>query len=191
MPKRSIEHANESRERIISSASALMRANGYDGVGIDKITEQAGLTAGAFYRHFASKQVLFEEVVSRAMQEASEHMPRISTTDDIQSFVAAYLAQRKFKQVLTGCVVAAMAPDLTRNGQLVQLHAAHYVQSIHSAMTRVLTQFGEQQAEDIAWQIMSGAVGGLVLARLMGAVVGAKIDSAVMNGTRRQMNALK
>jgi TetR/AcrR family transcriptional regulator, transcriptional repressor for nem operon len=184
MPKRSAEHAAQSREKIIASASALMRANGFDGVGIDAITAHAGLTAGAFYRHFASKQVLLEEVVSRAMQEASQHMPRIANADDILVFVQAYLAQRKFKQIVAGCVVAAMAPDLTRNGDTVRAHAALYVQSIHTAMARVLVQYSDGQAAAIAWQIISAAVGGLVLARLLGGKTGAQIDAAVVDGTQ-------
>jgi TetR/AcrR family transcriptional regulator, transcriptional repressor for nem operon len=185
MPKRSAEHAAQSRQKIIASASALMRANGFDGIGIDAITAHAGLTAGAFYRHFASKQALLEEVVSRAMQEASEHMPRIATADDIAAFVAAYLSQRKFKQVIAGCVVAAMAPDLTRNGDVVRSHAALYVQSIHTAMSRALVHCGDEQAAAIAWQIMSAATGGLVLARLMGSKIGAQIDAAVVGGTHQ------
>jgi TetR/AcrR family transcriptional regulator, transcriptional repressor for nem operon len=185
MPKRSAADAAQSREKIIASASALMRARGYDGIGIDAITAHAGLTAGAFYRHFASKQVLLEEVVSRAMKEASMHMPRIATADDIATFVAAYLSQRKFKQVIAGCVVAAMAPDLTRNGDVVRAHAALYVQSIHIAMARALTHCTDEQADAIAWQIMSAATGGLVLARLMGSKLGAQIDAAVLDGTHQ------
>lgn len=185
MPKRSVADAAQSREKIIASASALMRANGFDGIGIDAITAHAGLTAGAFYRHFASKQVLLEEVVARAMQEASEHMPRIAAADDIAAFVAAYMSQRKFKQVIAGCVVAAMAPDLTRNGGVVRSHAALYVQNIHTAMTRALVHCGDEQAASIAWQIMSAATGGLVLARLMGGKVGAQIDAAVVDGTQQ------
>lgn len=183
MPKRSAEHAANSREKIIASASALMRANGFAGVGIDAITAHAGLTAGAFYGHFASKQALLEEVVSRAMQEASAHMPRIATADDIAAFVAAYLSQRKFKQVIAGCVVAAMAPDLTRNGEVVRTHAALYVQNIHTAMTRALTHCTDEQAATMAWQIISAAVGGLVLARLLGSNAGAQIEEAVLDGT--------
>ena len=68
-----------------------MRANGFAGVGIDAITAHAGLTAGAFYGHFASKQALLEEVVSRAMQEASAHMPRIATADEYREMLEASL----------------------------------------------------------------------------------------------------
>jgi TetR/AcrR family transcriptional regulator, transcriptional repressor for nem operon len=180
MPKRSVAQTAQSREDLIRSASNLMRSHGFDGVGIDAIAEGAGLTAGAFYRHFESKQALLVAVVQRAMSEAAEHMPSIGSADDITTFVAAYLAQRKFKRLLAGCVVAAMSPDLLRNGDAVQAHAAHYVQQIHAAMVQALATLPAAKASAVAWQVLSAATGGLILARLMGPKLGAEIDSAVL-----------
>jgi TetR/AcrR family transcriptional regulator, transcriptional repressor for nem operon len=183
MPKRSIAQTAQSREELVRSASNLMRSRGFDGVGIDAIAEGAGLTAGAFYRHFESKQALLVEVVQRAMAQAAEHMPSIGSAEDVTQFVAAYLAQRKFKRLLAGCVVAAMSPDLLRNGDAVQAHAAHYVQQIHAAMVQALAPVPAEQAKAIAWHILSAATGGLILARLMGAKLGAEIDHAVVANT--------
>jgi TetR/AcrR family transcriptional regulator, transcriptional repressor for nem operon len=188
MPKRSLEQAAQSREKIIASAGELMRANGFDGVGIDAISAHAGLTAGAFYKHFASKQALLEELVSRAMHEAAKHLPTIVTVDDITTFVAAYMAQRKFKQTITGCIVASMAPDLSRNGETVRLHTVQYIESIHEAITRALIHDRSKKASEIAWQIMAAAIGGVILARLMRSPIAAQIDAAVVDATKAIIN---
>ena len=60
-----------------------------------------------------------------------------------------------------GSVVAAMAPDLTRNGDVVRSQAALDVQNIHTAMSRARLHCSDAQAALIAWRIMSAATGGL------------------------------
>ena len=83
-----------------------------------------------------------------------------------------------------GSVVAAMSPDLTRNGDVARSQAALDVQYLHTAVSRARLQCSDEQAALIAWRIMSAATGGLVLARLMGSKVGARIDAAVVVGTQ-------
>jgi TetR/AcrR family transcriptional regulator, transcriptional repressor for nem operon len=189
MPKRSIAQTAQSREDLVVSASALMRSHGFDGVGIDAIAERAGLTAGAFYRHFDSKQALLVEVVQRAIAQAAAHMPTLGDADDVTAFVAAYLAQRKFKTLLAGCVVAAMSPDLLRNGDTVRNSAGQYLKQIHAAMSLALQPRHAQRASDLAWHIMSAATGGLILARLLGGETAAQIDTAVMAATATAVKA--
>lgn len=86
-------------------------------------------------------------------------------------------------------VVAAMAPDLTRNGDVVRSQAALDVQNIHTAVSRAWLHCSDEQAALIAWQIMSAATGSLVSARLMGSKVGARIDAAVVVGTQHLIGA--
>lgn len=53
---------SETRERIIQVAGRLFLQSNYDGVSIQDITRAMGMTKGALYHHFASKEQLFEEV---------------------------------------------------------------------------------------------------------------------------------
>src|SRR5258707_14600819 len=55
------EKAAENRERIVDAAARLFRDKGLDGVGVDAIMKDAGLTHGGFYGHFASKEALAAE----------------------------------------------------------------------------------------------------------------------------------
>jgi TetR/AcrR family transcriptional repressor of nem operon len=61
------KHKQETRDKIVQAAARLFRANGYDGVGVDRIMEEVGLTAGGFYSHFPSKEALFAEAVAAAL----------------------------------------------------------------------------------------------------------------------------
>ena len=51
--------AEKTRERILKAAEESFARDGYDATGVAGICEQAGVTKGAFYHHFPSKQALF------------------------------------------------------------------------------------------------------------------------------------
>jgi AcrR family transcriptional regulator len=63
---------NETREHIIQVASRLFLQSNYEGVSIQDITQLIGITKGAFYHHFTSKEQLFEEVAHNLA--ASSHI---------------------------------------------------------------------------------------------------------------------
>ena len=64
------EQAANNRRRILEAAARLFRERGIDGTGVDAITEAAGLTHGAFYSHFGSKEEVVAEALRLALDEA-------------------------------------------------------------------------------------------------------------------------
>jgi AcrR family transcriptional regulator len=59
------QRGQESRERILQVAEMCFAQDGYDATGVAKICRQAGMSKGAFYHHFASKQAVFIELLNR------------------------------------------------------------------------------------------------------------------------------
>jgi AcrR family transcriptional regulator len=55
----------ETRNRILDAAQECFARDGYDVAGIAEICQAAGVSKGAFYHHFASKQALFLELLQR------------------------------------------------------------------------------------------------------------------------------
>lgn len=53
------QRSEETRSRIIESAVKLFSARGYNAASVDDICKDAGMSKGAFYHHFESKQALF------------------------------------------------------------------------------------------------------------------------------------
>ena len=99
------------RERILSAAAQLFAEYGFTGASMPAIAAQSGITAGAIYRHFASKAELLLEVVKRALEALPFSFERGSEADD-----AALLPE--FAARLTD-------PALTLLRQLsVEVHAA-------------------------------------------------------------------
>ena len=72
------------RDRIVTAAERLFTARGFDRVSMPEIATASGITAGAIYKHFDSKDDLFFEVVRRAVEAAE-----IPSTD-LPQVVAAY-----------------------------------------------------------------------------------------------------
>ena len=62
--------AEENRQTVINVASRLFREHGFDGIGLKDLMEGAGLTQGAFYKQFASKDDLAAQASRRALESA-------------------------------------------------------------------------------------------------------------------------
>ncbi|WP_404405451.1 TetR/AcrR family transcriptional regulator [Pelagibacterium halotolerans] len=55
---------SNTRSRILHTAFGLFLAHGYDGTGMAQLLSACGVSKGAFYHHFASKEALYREVVA-------------------------------------------------------------------------------------------------------------------------------
>jgi TetR/AcrR family transcriptional regulator, transcriptional repressor for nem operon len=111
------EKAAENRERIVAAASRLFREKGFDGVGLDEIMEDVGLTHGGFYRHFGSKDELAAEAVSRGLAVGAARLEAYPSLEDL---VAGYLSAAHRDDCGDGCVVAALGGDIARQGPAVR-----------------------------------------------------------------------
>ena len=60
-----------SHERIVTAAARAIRRSGYDGTGVADIMKEAGLTHGAFYAHFTSREAMLTEAAGRACAESA------------------------------------------------------------------------------------------------------------------------
>ena len=52
--------------KLLASSGALAKRGGFSATGVDGLMKAIGLTGGAFYGHFASKDALFAAIVERA-----------------------------------------------------------------------------------------------------------------------------
>ena len=69
--KVSKEQAAASRERILDAGTRLFRERGFDGIGVADLMQEAGLTHGGFYGHFASKEELMARACERALGKSA------------------------------------------------------------------------------------------------------------------------
>jgi TetR/AcrR family transcriptional repressor of nem operon len=157
------EKAAENRERIVETASRLFREKGFDGVGLDAIMKDAGLTHGGFYGHFASKEDLAAEAVAHALEKSAELQRRYTNIGD---FVSNYLSESHYEDRANGCALAALGGDMARRGEGVRSGAASYV---HTQLERLAGLFRGTAAvrRRRAITTLAGIVGALTLARVV------------------------
>ena len=97
-------HRERVRERIVDSARRLFNRNGFDGVSVDAIMADAGLTRGAFYSYFDGKSDLYAEVLGcfftdphfRSRWEGVE--VDLASAEAGPQIVLAYLSRRHFEK---------------------------------------------------------------------------------------------
>lgn len=81
MPRVSRAAAQEHRAQMVDAASRLLRERGPDAVTVTSVTEAAGMTQGAFYKQFASKDALVAEACRCAAQSRKAHLAAVGSGD--------------------------------------------------------------------------------------------------------------
>lgn len=69
--------AGDTKERIIETALELFAEKGYPGTSMNDIAKQLGLTKAALYKHYASKQEIFDAIVATTAAQYQEFTGRI------------------------------------------------------------------------------------------------------------------
>ena len=112
-------HKTETRARIIDAASKRFRRDGVAATGIAGVMEDAGLTHGGFYAHFASKEELVREATVAALDATQARLDRFAPegADWLEARIKNYLSPRHRDTAETGCAVAALAAELGRHSQ--------------------------------------------------------------------------
>src|SRR5438552_11453522 len=111
--------AAENRQTVITVASRLFREHGFDGIGLKDLMENAGLTQGAFYKQFASKEDLAAQASERALESASRRWSAAiaaNPKDPLGVVLAFYLSPEHREEVMDGCPIVALGSDAARQG---------------------------------------------------------------------------
>lgn len=175
MTKKQDTHA-----RIVRTAAAAIRERGYAGASVAEIMEQAGLTHGGFYAHFADRDAMLAEAVD---QGASESMQRLDKTADLDALVTQYLSDAHCAHPENGCTLAALGSETRRQAPAVREVTTRRTKELADAIGRHLPNWGTAAAHDEALAVMSALVGALVIARAVD-------DPALAKSVRRAAAAM-
>jgi AcrR family transcriptional regulator len=78
---RTQKRGEETRARILDAAAAGFAEQGYDGTSVAEICQRAGVSKGAFYHHFSSKQTLFLELLERWLDVVDSQLEEMRTAE--------------------------------------------------------------------------------------------------------------
>ena len=109
------DHKQATRQRILEAAGRRFKQDGIDGAGLATVMSDAGLTNGAFYAHFSSKEDLVANVLAeqlRAQRQSLDAEP--SDRAGLEAFVRSYLSPEHRNQFADGCLSAALLDEIAR-----------------------------------------------------------------------------
>ena len=103
------------RQRILEAAGRRFKQDGLDGAGVAAVMSDAGLTNGAFYAHFASKEDLIANVLADQLR-AQRHRFDAQPLDraGLQAIIRAYLSPQHRDESADGCPSAALLDEIAR-----------------------------------------------------------------------------
>jgi TetR/AcrR family transcriptional regulator, transcriptional repressor for nem operon len=178
----------EKHERILREAARLFRERGFDGAGVADIMKAAGLTHGAFYAHFPSKDALEAEAVERAFAQSDSRIYALTANvgDPKRAFLDSYLSAAHRDHPGSGCVMAALGPEIARDS------------AARKPFTRQVKNMIEGIAAGFRWKrkgterrnaihLVSAAVGALSLAR---AVDDPRLSDEILESVRDSLASL-
>jgi TetR/AcrR family transcriptional regulator, transcriptional repressor for nem operon len=156
-------------ERIVSVAARAIRRSGYDGVGVADIMKEAGLTHGAFYAHFTSREAMLAEAVGRACAEsaaaAAGAVASVRPDMSLASMLSAYLSREHLQHAEIGCPLAALGSETSRQSPDVRRVATRHIKEMIDLVARQLPDWGQPGAHQRALVTVATMVGALLLAR--------------------------
>ena len=107
------EMKQKSRGEILKAAIHLFKERGFEGVSIDEVMGEAGLTRGAFYAHFTSKA----DLIAQAFRAASGvPTPAMASAEELGRFADTYVSAMHRDNPGAGCPVAALTAEIAREG---------------------------------------------------------------------------
>ncbi|TDO51797.1 TetR family transcriptional regulator [Kribbella sp. VKM Ac-2527] len=109
------EHKQATRQRITETAGRRFKRDGIDGSGVATLMADAGLTNGAFYAHFESKDDLVATIVADQLRGQREWISGTATDRaGVERIVREYLSPAHRDNPEEGCPSAALLDEIGR-----------------------------------------------------------------------------
>ena len=162
--------AAENRQTVINVASRLFRERGFDGIGLKDLMKGAGLTQGAFYKQFASKEDLAAQASGRALESASRRWSAAAAEhpkDPLGAVIAFYLSPEHREEMMDGCPIVALGSDAARQGSDVKASFEAGIKAHLEILGQLIAGTRGEEAKRKAMAILSTMVGAMTLSRVV------------------------
>ncbi|MBU0523120.1 MULTISPECIES: TetR/AcrR family transcriptional regulator [Pseudomonas] len=189
--KISKEKSEANRAALVETASRLFREKGIDGVGVAEISKSAGLTHGALYAHFPSKEALAAEALAWSLEQgnAKLYTGTVDGEPDLERFLSDYLAVDSLDNYAEHCAMAASASEIGRQDVAISAKFTEgYMVLVRAFERRVAANNPDVNALATAMGIVAAMVGALSVARAT-AKARPEVSAEVLRGVRHMIDA--
>jgi len=189
--KISKEKAEANRAALIETASRLFRQKGIDGVGVAEISKSAGLTHGALYAHFPSKEALAAEALAWSLEQSNAKLysGTVDGEPDLERFLCDYLSVDRRDDYADHCAMAASASEIGRQDAVTSSKFTEgYLVLVRAFERRVAANNQAVDALATAMGIVAAMIGALSVARAT-AKARPEVSAQVLQGVRSMIDA--
>ena len=192
MPRVSRKQAEENHKEVVAAAARLFRERGINGVSVPALMAEAGLTHGAFYGHFDSKEDLAAAACAYAIEQSASVYDGLLERHGgdrgaaLTEFIKRYTARSHRDHPGAGCPMAALADDASREefkGPVRKAFAAGLERMV-GRVQPLLGKRGKAAERDEALAVVATLIGSLVLAR---ATKGYPVSDDVLLAARKAL----
>lgn len=162
------EQKQQTAANILAAAGRGFRLQGYGGAGVDGLAHEAGVTSGAFYKHFPSKAAAFEAAVDAGLKDFQQTMQQ-AIADPHQDWLLAlvdyYFSSEHRANLAGGCAVPGLTGEVARGNEQVRAVYQQGIEQVAATLETGLTHLEPGQRRDRAWAILAMLSGGVQIAR--------------------------
>ena len=178
MPKKT---KTRTHAKILKVAARRFRELGLDGIGVADVMKQAGVTVGAFYKHFKSRDELVVEALGTAFKDIDAWEEYAETLPQLLEY---YLTEYHRDNPGVGCAMAALLGDMNHASKSAKtVYTARVKRSL--AVTASLLRCKENaDKRSRALLILTSLLGALNLSR---AVSDPSLSREILDRVRRQL----
>jgi TetR/AcrR family transcriptional repressor of lmrAB and yxaGH operons len=165
--------ASDTRERLVSTTSRLLRRQGYAATGLNQVMAEADAPKGSMYFHFpGGKEELaaaavdrFADSVTRKLHEGLERAPTVA--DAVSGFFDAYVTYMDRTEFRDGCAVATVALDEAATHELLGAAAARALTAWVDTVADALVAEGRspEEAHGLATVVVATIEGTIVMSK--------------------------
>ena len=156
------------RQRIVEAAGRRFKQDGIDGAGVAAVMSDAGLTNGAFYGHFSSKEDLVANVLADQLR-AQRHSFDAQAPDQagFEAFIRSYLSPEHRDQCADGCPSAALLDEIARRPAATKQVYTEELMGVIDDIASLLNPTHAEAARTDALALFGLMLGTLQLARAL------------------------
>lgn len=178
-----IEQKAVTRKRILDAAGRGFRTGGFGGIGVDGLARQAGVTSGAFYVHFSSKEEAFTQSVVAGIVQLQDGVAALRAAHGEQwvvAFIDFYLGEKRICALAESCALQSLVPEVGRAGAPVRAAVQGHLDALAQSVADGLPpgKGGDQLGR--AWALLAMLSGAVSLARAMSDQVASDVIAAAV-----------
>mgnify|MGYP003547434477 CR=1 FL=1 len=162
------DHKLATRRRIIEAAGRRLKRDGIDGSGVAALMADAGLTNGAFYAHFDSKEDLVAATVAEQISGQRAALVEVEPGwAGLEQMVRSYLSRGHRDDPGNGCPSAALLDEIGRSPDSVRRAYTDGMVALIDDLAARLAPEDLTSARVRVFAVFASMVGTLQLARAL------------------------